>query len=264
MGFLFILIGVILIAILMVNRFLDGKKFISEVEPYFKFLMEDDYEFLLSVRYGNKYDLKKKFNERIMSALFILVALIIVFLPKMNILFIIVAFIGAFFVYKIQYNQLKGFYKKHLYKIDLMLPYYLKSLEILIQHYTVPVALRKSIAVAPDIFKSGLEKLVSKIEAGDSSVDPYMDFAKDYPVRDSMRMMRLLYRLSLGSQENKQEQLLMFSRTISSLQNKAREEKYKNRLETMEKKTMTMLMGTGAGIIALLLLSLMSMMTVGM
>lgn len=182
----------------------------------------------------------------------------------MNILFIIVAFIGAFFVYKIQYNQLKGFYKKHLYKIDLMLPYYLKSLEILIQHYTVPVALRKSIAVAPDIFKSGLEKLVSKIEAGDSSVDPYMDFAKDYPVRDSMRMMRLLYRLSLGSQENKQEQLLMFSRTISSLQNKAREEKYKNRLETMEKKTMTMLMGTGAGIIALLLLSLMSMMTVGM
>ena len=77
-------------------------------------------------------------------------------------------------------------------------------------------------------------------------------------------MMRLLYRLSLGSQENKQEQLLMFSRTISSLQNKAREEKYKNRLETMEKKTMTMLMGTGAGIIALLLLSLMSMMTVGM
>ena len=56
----------------------------------------------------------------------------------------------------------------------------------------------------------------------------------------------------------------MFSITISSLQNKAREEKYKNRLETMEKKTMTMLMGTGAGIIALLLLSLMSMMTVGM
>ena len=41
MGFLFILIGVILIAILMVNRFLDGKKFIREVEPYFNFLMEN-------------------------------------------------------------------------------------------------------------------------------------------------------------------------------------------------------------------------------
>ena len=36
-----------------------------------------------------------------------------------------------------------------------------------------------------------------------------MDFARDYPVRDSMRMMRLLYRLSLGS-NRKQEQLLTF------------------------------------------------------
>ena len=65
-----------------------------------------------------------------------------------------------------------------------------------------------------------------------------MDFANEYPVRDSMRMMRLLYRLGLGSQENKQEQLLVFSRTISSLQNKAREQKYKERLDKMENKTM--------------------------
>ena len=259
MGFLFILIGVILIAILMVNRFLDGKKFISEVEPYFKFLMEDDYEFLLSVRYGNKYDLKKKFNERIMSALFILVALIIVFLPKMNILFIIVAFIGAFFVYKIQYNQLKGFYKKHLYKIDLMLPYYLKSLEILIQHYTVPVAIGKSINDAPEIFKPGLQDLINAINSGDDSINPYMEFAKTYPVRDSMRMMRLLYRLSLGRQERKQEQLLTFSKSISSLQQKARETRYKNRLDKMEGMTMKMLITTGIGVMIVLILAVLQM-----
>ena len=87
-----------------------------------------------------------------------------------------------------------------------------------------------------------------------------MDFAKEYPVRDSMRMMRLLYRLSLGSQENKEEQLMMFSRTISQLQNKAREQKYKDRLEKMEKKTMMMLCCTGGGIIFLLLLSMTQMM----
>ncbi len=259
---LFVAIGVILIVILLVNRFIDSKKFISEVEPYFKFLMEDDYDFLLSVKYGQDYSLEKKFNERVRLALIVLGILIIVFLPRMSFLFVLVAVILAFLVFKMPYSQLKSFYKRHLYTIDLMLPYYLKSLEILVQHYTVPVALRKSIATAPDIFKPGLEKLVSKIEAGDSSVDPYMEFAKDYPVRDSMRMMRLLYRLGLGSQENKQEQLLMFSRTISSLQNKAREEKYKNRLETMEKKTMTMLMCTGGGIIALLLFSLMGMMSI--
>ena len=75
-----------------------------------------------------------------------------------------------------------------------------------------------------------------------------------------MRMMRLLYRLGLGSQEGKQERLLMFSRTVSNLQAKAREQKYKERLEVMENKTMMMLCTTGAGILVLLLYSMMSMM----
>jgi len=141
-----------------------------------------------------------------------------------------------------------------------MLPYYLKSLEILVQHYTVPVALSKSIEQAPEVFKSGLRSLVSKIESGDMTVEPYMDFAKEYPVRDSMRMMRLLYRLSLGSQENKQEQLMMFSRTVSNLQNKSREQKYAERLEAMERKTMVMLFATGGGIMMLMLLTMMQMM----
>ena len=165
-------------------------------------------------------------------------------------------------MFKLPYMKLKKYYKSNLTSIDSMLPYYLKSLEILIQHYTVPVALAKSIETAPDIFKPGLKRLVHKIDEGISTVDPYMDFAKEYPVRDSMRMMRLLYRLGLGSQENKLEQLMMFSRTVSTLQNKARETKYKNRLETMENKTMMMLGVTGAGIIMLLLFSMMQMMNI--
>lgn len=44
-----------------------------------------------------------------------------------------------------------------------------------------------------------------------------MEFANDYPVRDSMRMMRLLYRLGIGSQEMKHERLMMFSKSVSSL-----------------------------------------------
>ena len=77
-----------------------------------------------------------------------------------------------------------------------------------------------------------------------------------------MRMMRLLYRLGLGSQENKQEQLLMFSRTVSSLQNKAREQRYADRLDRMEKKTMVMLFGTGGGIVFVLLLAMAQMMSI--
>lgn len=141
-----------------------------------------------------------------------------------------------------------------------MLPYYLKSLEILVQHYTVPVALSRSIETAPEVFRPGLRRLVARIEEGDSSIQPYIDFANEYPVRDSMRMMRLLYRLGLGSQQNKHEQVMMFSRTVSSLQNKAREQKYKERLEHMENQTLIMLVFTGGGAMALMFLSMMQLM----
>ena len=160
---------------------------------------------------------------------------------------------------KSDYNKVKNFYKVNLHDINLKLPYYLKSLEILIQHYTVPVAITRSLETAPEMFKPGLRDLIASIDAGDSTIEPYMAFARRYPVRDSMRMMRLLYRLSLGSQERKQEQLIVFSRTISNLQNKSRETKYKERLEKMEKKTMTMLTSTGAGVMIILVLAIFQM-----
>ncbi len=257
----FILIALVILFVLEYTQKIDAKKFIMETEPYFRFLMEDDYKFLLTVRYGRDIDVNKLFSIRVRNGVITIVFVIFIFLLSnftfINVLF---AFIIGYLVFKMPYTKLQKYYKSNLNNINQMLPYYLKSLEILVQHYTVPVAIRRSINTAPDIFKPGLEKLISKIEAGDSSVNPYMDFAKEYPVRDSMRMMRLLYRLGLGSQENKQEQLILFARTVSSLQNKARELKYKNRLETMEHKTMTMLITTGGGILLLLLLAMMQMM----
>ena len=102
--------------------------------------------------------------------------------------------------------------------------------------------------------------MIDSINAGDDSIEPYMAFARKYPVRDSMRMMRLLYRLSLGRQERKQEQILTFSKSISNLQQKARETRYKNRLEKMEGKTMSMLITTGVGLMVLLILAVIQLM----
>ena len=261
----FIAIGIIVLFILQYNKAIDSKKFIDDTQPYFNFLMEEDYPFLLSVRYGGgitNQDVEKLYGQRIRNGLVVIVIAFIYLLNKMNFIYMIVCVFAGFIIFKMPYTKLKRYYKSNLNTIDSMLPYYLKSLEILIQHYTVPVALAKSIDTAPDIFKPGLKRLIRKIDEGNSTVDPYMDFAKEYPVRDSMRMMRLLYRLGLGSQENKMEQLMMFSRTVSALQNKARETKYKNRLETMETKTMMMLGVTGGGIIFLLLFSMMQMMNI--
>ena len=255
----FIIIIIILVFIFEYRNLINSNKFVQDMRPYSRMLMEDDYKFLVNIRYGNNANADILFDKRIKLMIFVIILMLFIFIANFTFINIILALVIGYAAFKLDYVKLKNYYKRHLFDINRTLPYYLKSLEILIQHYTVPDALRRSIATAPEIFKPGLEKMVARIEAGDSTVDPYMDFAKEYPVRDSMRMMRLLYRLSLGSQENKQEQLLMFSRTVSSLQNKSREQRYADRLSAMESKTMRMLFVTG-GLSILILFAAMFMM----
>lgn len=253
-------VGAIILFIFVYTGKINKGKFIEDNKGLFNILKEDDYEFLLRAKYGDLIvDVDAVYMKRLRDSGIVLALLIFVFISSLNFLNVIISFIVAFVVFKMPYMQLKSYYRNHLNEIDSLLPYYLKGLEVLIQHYTVPVALARSIEDAPEVFKPGLKEMVAKIEAGDSSVDPYMDFARQYPVRDSMRMMRLLYRLGLGEQENKHKQLLSFAQNVSNLQLKAREQKYKNRLDKMEKMTMTMLICTGGGGMVLLLISMVLM-----
>ena len=257
-----IIVIAIIVFVLFYNKTIDGKKFITDNEKFFQILRENDYDFLVYSKYGDDVDVDELFKKRVQNAFLIGIVFFMLFLSNLTLINVILTFVIMFFVFKQPYTSLKTFYKKHLHEIDLLLPYYLKGLEILIQHYTVPVAIGKSIDDAPDIFKPGLRRLVERVNAGDSSVDPYMEFSNTYPVRDSMRMMRLLYRLGLGSQERKQERLMMFSRSVSNLQNKAREVKYKERLSYMESQTMTMLVVSGVAVMAIILISMMGMFSV--
>jgi hypothetical protein len=255
-----LIIGVILFLVLTVNGYIKPNKFIQDNQEIFMKLKEDDYDFLVRAKYGEGVDPDVLFQKRIRNWLLISVLAIFIMLGSLSLVKVIIAIILGFGMFKLDYMNLQKFYKSHLQQIDSMLPYYLKGLEILIQHYTVPVAIGKSIPDAPDVFRSGLVDLINKINAGDSTVRPYMEFAQTYPVRDSMRMMRLLYRLSLGRQERKQEQLNTFSKTISNLQEKARETRYKERLDKMESKTMQMLIATGLGVMVLLVIAVMQLM----
>ena len=76
----FLVIAAIIIFVLMYTNRIDAKKFIGDVEPYFKMLMEDDYVFLLNVRYGGEdLDVNKLFNDRIRNAVLVFVLIIIYF-----------------------------------------------------------------------------------------------------------------------------------------------------------------------------------------
>lgn len=251
-----LVVGIIILYILEKNKKINSGQFIQENTAFLDKLKESDYDFLVRSKYGEGVDPNVLFQKRTKNAFIVIVFLIFLFITQLSFLNVLAAFVVGFVVFKSSYNSLKNYYKKHLHEINLQLPYFLKTLEVLAQHYTIPVALAKSIDSAPEIFRSGLRDLVERINEGDSTVEPYMDFAKEYPVNDSMRMMRLLYRLGLGSQENKHEQLVMFSKSVSALQNKARETRYKERLQVMENKTMIMLGAVGGGVMLLLLISM--------
>ncbi len=255
-----LIVGIIIIFVLEYNQRISTGNFIRDNEQYFKALKEDNYDFLVKARYGDQIEPDALFTMRVRNSFIILVVMLFLFITKLTFINAVLAGVIAFLAFKLPYMQLNSYYKARLHKINLMLPYFLKNMEILAQHYTIPVGLSRSISTAPDIFKPGLRELVEKINAGDSSVDPYMEFAKQYPVADSVRMMRLLYRLGIGGQVEKHEQLIMFSRSVSALQNKAREMRYRARLKRMENRTLFMLATTGGGVMIILLISMMQTM----
>ena len=255
-----IIVAVIIIAVMSFTGRLETNKLFADNEMLFRKLKEEDWDFLIRAKFGDGVSPDALFLKRIKLAFIGFALVMLAMINKMSLLSVAIAIAAAVVMFKLNYWTYKSHYKSHLHKIDSMLPYYLKSLEILIQHYTVPVAIGKSMNDAPPIFKDGLQQMINQINAGDDTIEPYMQFARTYPVRDSMRMMRLLYRLSIGRQERKQEQLMTFSRTISSLQQKARETRYKERLDKMEGMTMRMLITTGIGVMILLLLAVLQMM----
>ena len=253
----FIIVSAIMLFVVTYTKMVDIQELFTKNEKVLSVVKEKDYEFYAKAKYGGDVDINKLFNKRIRNTGYAIVIGVIFLLFNFTIINLIFVIGIAILIYKGDYLSLRSYYKKHLQQIDQLLPYYLKSIEILAQHYTIPVAISRSINTAPDVFKSGLREMIAKIDAGDSTIDPYMKFAEDFPVRDSMRMMRLLYRLSIGAQENKQEQLITFSKSVSSLQNKSREKMYAARLSKMEKKTMIMLVVTGGGTLLVVLLAMM-------
>jgi len=254
-----IFISAIVLFVVSYTKMVDFQELFTKNEKVISLLKEKDYEFYAMAKYGGEVDINAMFNKRIKNTGIITIVVLLFLLFYFTWINMIVGCLAIGVVYKSDYMGLKSYYKKHLQQIDQLLPYYLKSIEILAQHYTIPVAISKSINSAPEVFKSGLRRMIQKIDSGDSSIDPYMQFADEFPVRDSMRMMRLLYRLSIGAQENKQEQLLVFSKSVSSLQNKSREKMYAARLKKMENKTLIMLFVTGGGTMIVIFLAMMMM-----
>ncbi len=160
-----LILAVIVIFIFTYNGRINTNKFFEENMNYMLKLKEDDYDFLLRTKYGDDVDSDALFSKRIRNGALAGGVVFVLFITDISIITVIIAIVAAIFMFKLDYLNLKSYYKKHMHKIDSLLPYYLKGLEILIQHYTIPVAIGKSINDAPDIFKAGLQKLIDNINS---------------------------------------------------------------------------------------------------
>ena len=174
-----LLVGIIAIYILQKNNKVNTGKFINDNGNWLRKFKESDYDFLVRSKYGDEVDPDILFDKRIQNAFIISVALLFLFITQLSFINVLAALVVGYFVFKSGYSSLKNYYKRHLHEINLQLPYFLKNMEVLAQHYTIPVALAKSVETAPEIFKSGLKRLIERINDGDSTVEPYMDFAKE-------------------------------------------------------------------------------------
>ena len=125
---IFLFITFIVFFIFIYNKIIEPNQFIKETQPLFKFLLESDYEFLLKLKYGTDIDVNKMFGQRIRNGLIAMVVMFFLFLSQMQFIYVLFSVIVGFVVFKQPYSSLKSYYKRNLHHINLMLPYYLKSL----------------------------------------------------------------------------------------------------------------------------------------
>ena len=170
MYFEILALGAVFLLVLNYTKVIDVKKCINDNVIYFRRFKESDYDFLVRAKYGEGVDPDYLFGKRISNGIIVAIVIVCLMINNLSYVYFIAAIVIGILVFKMDYSNLKKYYKNNLHTIDAMLPHYLKGLEILIQHYTVPVAIGKSVDTAPEIFKKGLLVMIAKINAGDSSI----------------------------------------------------------------------------------------------
>ena len=106
-----LIISVIVFAVLIYNGTISTSKFFGENNGIFKVLQEKDYEFLLRAKYGERvYDVGQVFRQRVMKGLATIVVILFVFITNLKPLYILIAIVIGYLVFKSQYMDLKSFY----------------------------------------------------------------------------------------------------------------------------------------------------------
>ena len=114
-----IIIIIILIFVVMTyNGQLSIKDFINDNFFLFRKLKEDDWDFYVKSKYGDNVNPDTIFIKRIRNGLMVSILCIFFFLKELDALKILISFVIGFLIFKIDYLNIKSYYKRHIFQIE--------------------------------------------------------------------------------------------------------------------------------------------------
>lgn len=124
-----------------------------------------------------------------------------------------------------------NFYRKYLRKkMEKEFPQWLMDISLLLQTENVQVAFYRIRPQTPEILRPAADDMLEELSQNPESLEPYLNFLKDYDLPDVHSAMRMLYALSNGGYGNSEKQLSQILKRNQELLDKAEREQNQDSL----------------------------------
>ena len=120
-----IIIAILIFVVMTYNGQVSIRDLISDNFYIFRKLKEDDWDFYVRATVSSD----AIFMKRIRNGLMVIVISLFFFITKLDALYILISFILGFLIFKLDYINIKSYYKTHMFKIDSMLPHYFNIIQ---------------------------------------------------------------------------------------------------------------------------------------
>jgi len=198
----------------------------SKISKLLSFIAEENLETLLKCNGFSNTKLFYFQGIRILFALCLTAAIYIIFgfSGITGYATLVVIFIGF---YKLFYFYLVNKDNQRIKKLNMVLPYTIKSIAYLANVFPVNNALLKSIEIVPKEFQQDIEMLCKDIDKDPTSFTPYQKFIDRYDGRLNRLdyYLKLLYRMSMSATKEEVKLLTNLNETISEEMSNARRSK---------------------------------------
>ena len=98
-----VIVAVLIVGVLIYNKTIDKDKFIKDNAQYFDLLREDDYNFLVMAKYGDKVDSDVLFQKRVILGIVTIFVVMFVSMNSLSLLNILLAVVIGFLAFKYHY-----------------------------------------------------------------------------------------------------------------------------------------------------------------